>query len=551
MKPPTHTLNYWLLKNLDISNSDLFKIFGLLSFVSIGHLSYPWLLKIMADRYSVDFYVGVSINVLIASMIILFFLSSVCTHYSEKQLFLWGNTLRNSIRIQLYHTLLNNSVNFIRQQKIGELSARCSEDLSRIQLIIPDIIAPLYRNVLFGSGCIVFMITLNVKATLTVISFSVFILPLLFFLAKRNQLFAAKTQDDHAEANALFEETLVGLREVKAFVREDFELKRFQNYQFKAHTHETHSFNYTALFNQIIYLCVTGLLLSVFYFTYHGTLFSSTGESIAFYMYSYTLAMSVLSSAKLFFNFKKIAAPIERIKRLIDDVPQKITSNKIEKELLGAIQFENVNFGYNNRPIIKNLSANIDIGDCLIIKGPSGSGKSTIANLLMGFYYPQEGAIIFDDVSLLNWDLSRLRAQIGYVGQDPYLFRGTLRDNICFAIKPVSKLRLEETIFNCCLEEMISQMPEGLETGINERGLNLSGGQRARIAIARAILHDPPVLILDEANSMLEDGLESRLWKNIFIDRKQKTTIVISHHTECISSFKNTKLIDLNVSVTV
>jgi ABC-type bacteriocin/lantibiotic exporter with double-glycine peptidase domain len=186
------------------------------------------------------------------------------------------------------------------------------------------------------------------------------------------------------------------------------------------------------------------------------------------------------------------------------------------------------------RNVLEDASFSVDHGEWQIITGPSGGGKSTLANLIMGFYRADSGSIRVSGVPIERWDKKSLRSQIGYVGQDPVLFHGTLRDNITFACSGGPSDGLSRAIEQSCLDDLVDSLPDGLDTLIGERGYTLSGGQKSRVAIARAIILDPPLLILDEANAMLESELEIRLWNNLAGIRGSKTTIIISHHCENI-----------------
>jgi ATP-binding cassette subfamily B protein len=155
----------------------------------------------------------------------------------------------------------------------------------------------------------------------------------------------------------------------------------------------------------------------------------------------------------------------------------------------------------------------------------------------MGFYSPQEGTILVDGVPLTVWETSVVRKQIGFVNQHPILFHGTMRENIMFTLEHASETQVLDVIRKCRLEDCIRELPNGLDTIIGERGIMLSGGQKARVALARALIHDPPILILDEANAMLEDSLEREIWENLLRERENKTTVILSHHYDNIPMY--------------
>ncbi len=496
----------------------------------------------MADSASKPLPFDISIELFISVLVGAFFVSSVISYLCDNLLFKQGLLLRNNMRVRLYSALLFQPIYRTRQLKIGELSARCSEDIGRIHTLIPDIVAPLFKNSVYSVGCLYLMFSIHVQATLVVMLIGVLGAPVLFFFGRRTQYLASSAQSDHSLSNALFEESLVAIREIKSFVREALEVKRYSVQQDKAMQKELLAIGYSQRFNQIIYILVTGLLLATFYVTTHqmSVVSWTVGDGLAFYMYAYTLAMSLLASSKLVFSLKKVLGPLESVWELIEtgerdiEYPQK---GKEQIELKGTIEFRDVDFGYGQTLVIRNCSFKICAGEWVVIRGPSGSGKSTLAQLMIGLYHARSGQILIDGDPIERLDIAGLRKQVGYVGQEPLLFHGTLRENICLSDWAYSEERLSSVIEIAGLDEMIPELPDGLKTIVGERGYTLSGGQKSRIAIARAIMIDPPVLILDEANSMLETSLERQLWDRLSSDRRHKTTIIISHHTENIIDY--------------
>ena len=509
-----------------------------LAFVSLTSLIFPWLLKLMIDRFAKPQEPGPGVSLLAFILALVFVLSTVLGYYTYVKMQEMGITLRNTLRTALFENLLYRPMSFYKSQKVGELSARATEDLGKLQPFFAGLVTTFFQNVLFICGCIILMLLINVTATL--LAFVIILLPLPFFFiySKKIRRLSSESQQEHAFANALFEESLVGIRDVKSLVIEGLRLNTYTSRLERAKGKELSSSRFHSGVTQTIYFILSILLLVVFYTGTINTGSSwSLGGAIAFYFYAYTLTMAFLSLGRSYLNYQGTMGAVDRIASLLkeEDFEIKVTAGQRVKEIQGGIEFRDVHFGYDNvTPVFSGFSFCAEAGTWIVITGPSGSGKSTIANLILDFYEPQKGSILLDGNPISSFEKAILRGNIGFTGQDPILFTGTIRENILIAHPEISAQRLKKVIELCCLDEFISGLPEGLDTLIGERGITVSGGQRSRIAIARSVINDPPVLILDEANSMLEQELEQKLWDNLYKERANKTTIILSHHIENI-----------------
>jgi ABC-type multidrug transport system fused ATPase/permease subunit len=297
-----------------------------------------------------------------------------------------------------------------------------------------------------------------------------------------------------------------------------------------------HSTRYQAKSTQSVFIIVSLMMLLIFFIGTSGSAAWSPGSAAAFYFYAYSLTMAFLSLGKAYTSYNSISGATAKIAELIGD-----DGNNIEVDsgnlipLKGKIEFRNVDFSYSaDKQVLKDVSFSAAEGEWLLITGPSGSGKSTIANLLLGFYKPSSGDVLVDGINIEGINPTELKHSIGFVGQEAVMFEGTIRENILISGKETDEIKLKEILETSMSGDFINRMPAGLDTNIAERGVTLSAGQRARLAIARALVLDPAILVLDEANSMLEESLEKELWENLYKVRKNKTTIIFSHHTEAI-----------------
>ncbi len=528
----------FLFKHLNESKWKIILLIMSMSFLSISYLIYPWLLKLMVDTNMgrEDFYF--ELNYFIALLIILFVIAAFLGVHVETMTQKIGFKLRNSLRLNLFRVLIRQPLSFHKDSKTGALTSLATEDLGKIQTLCTSVLTPLYQNTLFKIGCIILMCKINVMATLLVLAIIVLSLPAIVFYSRKFRLLSMDIQERHAEANAIFEESLIAIREVQAFLQQPFVMQRYFKRQDEAFQTEMKSTALNPRINLIVRMLLSGILLMIFYIGISGITIPgwSVGGSIAFYMYAYSMTMTILSTGRLIFSIQSILGAVSRTMSLVDERLDTGQSGGFHRQthVRGQITFRNLSFEYSSeRKVFLDINFEFEAGSWILIKGPSGSGKSTIANLLMGFYQPQSGDVCVDGTPVREWDIQDLRSHIGYVGQDPFLFHGTLKENILLE-RPNCEARLDHIVKICCLDQFIADLPLSLSTLIGERGLTLSGGQKSRVAIARALAADPDILILDEANSMLEPELEETLWRNIWLDRQNKTTVILTHHDEYI-----------------
>ncbi len=505
-----------------------------LTFVSFTSLLYPWLVKHLVDQFTNGSGDGTTQGlawILVAVLIT----STLLGYYQQTRMNALGILLRNDLRLALYRSLLSQSLGFFSKNRVGELSAVAAEEIAKVQPLFSSFLAPLYQNGLFVLGCIALMLYLNWLATLFVLVVMILPLPYILHLSKRIPLLSVGTQKAHGRAHAFFEETLVAIREIKGFLREQLELQRYNTVLENSMQSELAGSSLRVKTSQTVYLLLSLVLLTVFYAGASKSLFPdwSIGGLIAFYFYAYMMTMAVISVERIYLTYQNIAGALDRLMTLVPVTEQQPPSPvSLPKPIRGRIEFHNVSFGYTlDHPVLQNVSFVIEPGVWTLVTGPSGSGKSTVMNLIMGFYEALSGQILIDGIEVNRNTTNMLRRAMGFVGQDPLLLHGTLRENIAFTEAGATDEHLQDSLRIACLSDLVNELPQGLHTIVGERGYTLSGGQKVRIAIARAIVFDPPILILDEANAMLESDLEQQLWSNLLECRRNKTTLILTHHS--------------------
>jgi ABC-type multidrug transport system fused ATPase/permease subunit len=507
-----------------------------LTFVSASALLYPWLLKLMADRAG-GATEGPEPLVLAGVLLAVFILSAAVGYAQQAELQSLGYRLRNVLRVEFFSLLLRRPLEFFGKERAGELSARAMEDFSRLQPLFASLLAPMYQNGLVMAGCLYFLARIHPPAAAVVALLLVLPLPLVAGMSRRMRAYAAESTAEHAEANALLAETVVGIREVKAFGREGWRTALYARLQESAFRSERRAATLHVIVNQGVSFLMSLLLLGIFAAGTAATAMSgvSPGDVIAFYFYTYTLVMAAVAIGRVTLTYHGVAGAFERSYRLMQGRPPAphVSVGTLPGRIRGAVRLSDVHFGYEpGTPVLRGVSFEMRPGTTLLLAGESGSGKSTLVNIIAGLLAPSSGTVRIDGRPLAEFPPELLRGSIGYVGQDPILFRGTIRENILWSGCTPDDGRMGEVLTVTCLGEFIASLPGGLETIVGERGDTLSGGERARIAIARALIHRPAILILDEANAMLGKDIERRLWPALLRERKGRTTLILSHHHE-------------------
>lgn len=490
----------------------------------------------MVDRFNGREVYGIGIGSFTAILAGVFILASVLGYINYVLMQSLGNRLRNRLRGEFYSSLLFKEMQFHSSHQVGELSSRATEDIAKLQPLYTGLIAPVFQNLLFVTASVVIMMVINFTAAIVVMVLILFIVPVIMLWGRKIRRYSATAQSKHSEANAFMEESLVGIREVKSFVLEKLRLGDYSAKLDNASSDEIEASKQHAKISHTIQLVLSILVVGIFYAGTSG-MFSdkwSMGSMVAFYFYSYSVTLALVAAGRVYLNYQVIRGATSRIIELLEEPDQKVTGNKAET-IKGEAAFSNVSFAYDkNMNVLKELKFIVPAGGWLLITGPSGSGKSTIASLLLGFYSPQSGSILIDGYPITDYDIYSLRKQIGYAAQEPVLFHGSIRENITVGSPNISDERYKHLLEVSCLSKLTYELPGGDLTMIGERGITLSGGQRARIAVARALASDPKILILDESNAVLESELEAKLWKNLHAERQNKTTIILGHHTELI-----------------
>ena len=475
------------------------------------------------------------------SLIVLFaILKGIFMYCMRQTIIVISRKIEYDLKNEIYQQYQALSISFYKKNKTGDLMNRISEDVSRVRMYLGP--ALMYAINIFILFLLVISKMLSISTTLTF--FVLLPLPILavsvYFVSSTMNKRSEKVQAQLSGITNVAQETFSGIKIIKSFSNEENALEVFMN-SCKSYTkRQLELVKIEALFFPLI---ISMIGVSSVLTIYIGGLESfkgniSTGNIAEFIIYVNMLAWPVASIGWITSLVQRAAASQERINDfllLTSDIENKTTEHT---PIEGDIVFNEVNLSYTDTNIqaLKNLSFRLKQGNTLGIFGKTASGKSTIANLVCRLYDTSTGSISFGNTNIKNLNLNSLRTAIGYIPQDGYLFSGTIRENIAFSSDTINNQKIIEAAKKADILDEINNFKEGLDTIIGERGVQLSGGQRQRLAIARTFYKNPSLYIFDDCLSAIDATKEQRILKQLKVESKAKSSIIISHR---ISTLKD------------
>ncbi len=479
------------------------------------------------------------LNQITVLLLIVFALRSVTSLIETYNLNYVGERIMVDLRTQLYAHLQSMSLGFFTTRRVGELVSRMSSDVTMMRSVLTSDINTLLQQSLIMVGAVVVMFVLNARLTLFIIALIPVVVLIGFAFGYYLRRISTEVQDELAGATVVVEESLQGIREVKSFVREPYEIARYETAIDRAFRAAVRLLRVRAVFGPLIGFLAFGGLALILWFggqeVLEGRL--TGGELIAFLIYGLTVAGSFSSLVGLYAQFQQAIGATKRVFQLLDtqpdvkDLPDARTLDRVD----GRMTFERVSFGYDSRQaVLHDIELDIAPGEVVALVGPSGAGKSTMFNLIPRFYDPTEGRVCVDGVDLRDVTQASLRQHIAIVPQETLLFGGTIVENIRYGRLEASEAEIIEAAKAANAHDFIIELPDGYETVVGERGVRLSGGQRQRVAIARALLKDPRLLLLDEATSSLDSESEHLVQDALARLMQGRTTVIIAHRLSTV-----------------
>jgi ATP-binding cassette, subfamily B, bacterial MsbA len=450
-----------------------------------------------------------------------------------------GNRMTADFRMDLFNHIQSLSLRFFQERRVGEIISRMSNDISVIQKALVSIpVAVLRQSItLVGGLAIVFYLNWKLSGLILIV-----LPPLMLFariFGKRLRTLAGQVQDQIARTMVVLEEVISSIKVVKSYNREEYEQKRFEAGIESAFDAEVKKVKVSAFFGPfVLFLTFLVSALLVWYGgrqVMAGT--TTPGELAAFFLYAIIIAGPIGTFVRLYTQVQEALGAIRRVyeiletRPLIADPENPVTFDKIQ----GGIEFDHVSFGYNKDiPVLKEVSLQVRPGEQVALVGPSGAGKSTVIQLVHRFFDVDSGAIRIDGHDIRETALKTFLNHVALVPQETLLFGGTIRENILYGKLDATDEELDQAARFANAFDFIKNLDQGYDTVVGEKGVKLSGGERQRIAIARALLKNPKILILDEATSSLDNQSETLIQDALENLMKGRTTLIIAHRLSTV-----------------
>ena len=450
-----------------------------------------------------------------------------------------GLKVVHNMREDIIRSLLYQPMSFFDQASKGEIVNRIIFTTNQITGAATNALKILVKEGFLLIGLFVYLLYLSWKLTVVIVLIAPLIAIVVSWAGKRLRKVAKKIQDVMGQVTQVSNEIANGAQEIKSFANEEVEQKRFKNANDETLLQNLKMESTSNLATPVIQVFVALALASMSYLALSNLeeLNLPSESFVAFFTAAGLMARPIRQLSSLNAVIQKGLAAAEDIFQSMDKQPEDYESGiDLSKALEGSVELKNVNFAYSEdgENVLNNISLNVEKGQTIALVGRSGSGKSTIVNLLNRFYDSYSGQITIDGYDIKKIKLKDLRSSISFVSQDPTLFNDTVRNNIAYGNKDVSENAIYQAAREANAYEFIMNLPEGFDTNIGDNGMLLSGGEKQRIAIARALLKKSSILIFDEATSALDNESEKEIQNAIEKASKNKTTFIIAHRLSTV-----------------
>lgn len=516
---------------------------------SVTDLLEPWPLKIVFDyvfgsKHMPGWLAGVVawigtdkfsiLNFAVLAVLVIAICGAISSYFEKYLTTSVGQWVMHDLRRVLYSHIQRLSLSFHDQKRTGDLISRVTSDIDAVQSLISSVLLGILVNVLTLLGMIAVMFYLNWTFTLIALVVAPGLFLVVYHFTHRIKQASRAVRRKEGEVVNVLEEVLSSIRVVKAFAREDFEQKRFERKSLNSVEAALAARSVKAKLPPVVEIIVAcGTCLVLWYgarLVLTGAL--TPGELLVFLLYLGKMYKPMRELSKMTDTISKASVGWERIREVLENEMQvrDLPRARPAPRFKGRIEFDHVDFSYRGgQPVLADISFDIKPGQLAALVGPTGAGKTTIVSLLPRFYDLTAGQIRIDGTDIRNFQSKSLRQQISFVLQESLLFRATVAQNIAYGKPEATRAEIIRAAELANADEFIQQMPEGYDTMVGERGVTLSGGQRQRVTIARAIIREAPILVLDEPSAGLDAESEKLVFDALANLMAGKTSIVIAH----------------------
>ncbi|HTL82253.1 MAG TPA: ABC transporter ATP-binding protein [Bacteroidia bacterium] len=476
-------------------------------------------------------------------LLILFSLQAI---FSFFRVYMFAQATENmlaKLRQATYERLLGMPMTYFSRNQAAELSSRLSTDISQIGDTLTTGIAEFLRQLIIAVGGIIIICFISWKLALVMVAIVPPVALITVFFGRKIRKHSRGMQDKIAESNIIVTESVQGIANVKSFTNEGYEIGRYTKSTSQIVQQAIRFAMARGGFFAFIILCLFGSMILMVWYGVHMTVNNelTAGQMLSFLFYTLFVSASFGGLPEQYAQLQRAVGASERVFEMLGEDIEHINTKEPrprgQLRLKGDVVFRNTAFVYPTRKdfrVLENISFEAKPGQTIAIVGPSGSGKSTLAQLLLRFYDPEKGEILFDGKDARNFDLTELRENMAIVPQDVLLFGGTIRENIAYGKPGATDAEVHAAAAKANALTFIESFPDKFETKVGDRGIQLSGGQRQRIAIARAVLKDPSILILDEATSSLDSESERVVQEALDKLMIGRTSFVIAHRLSTV-----------------
>ena len=526
-----------------IFSNAMARMFDLMPFVAIGYSIDYFTNKTMSGpKFLQDFVIALPGNIEVGYGFLIFlgfFFLAIFQGLSEYSWQTLGYKIQHDLRMDATKSLIAMEASYYDMRQTGQIMSVLSSDVNQLEDVVADSSTSIIRIVVTFLTAFVILVLMSWKLAAVLFGPLILIVPLVYWFSTRVQRKYRQQRESTGDITAVLENLISGISVVQAYNAQDWESNRVDRESAAYRDQAIGASQDRNRFVPMIYAIAGiafGLLVSV-----GGSLAGSgditTGQLVTFLLISTRMTMPLFIFGILINQLQRGEAAARRVFAVVDLEPEIFDKDDAKEltEKIHSLEFKDVHFSYPNTtvPVLSGISFKAEGGDFLGIMGHTGAGKTTILKLLMRYYTPNSGDVLVNGVSITDYTLDSVRDKIGFVSQEPFLFYGSVKDNVIYN-QTADEEELRTALELAGAWEFIEDLEEGLDTMVGDRGAKLSGGQRARVSLARALLKRPSLLILDEASSALDAETERRIQENLIASGSDRATLAVAHRLSTI-----------------